>query len=196
MGKIKVKNPIVELDGDEMARVIWGWIREELILPYLDIDLVYFDYHLLNRDKTENQVVLDAVEAIKKYRVGAKCAAINPDQARVKEYGLKKAWKSPNSGTRNRIGGTLFRQPIVMNNIPRLVPGWIKPIVVARHGFGDLFGGADFDLPPGGSKVLLRTSPMAGENPSRSRSATSKGPAPPSVFSTPRSPSGASPFPA
>ena len=149
MEKIKVKNPVVELDGDEMARVIWGWIREELILPYLDIDLKYFDYHILNRDKTENGVILDAVEAIKKYRVGAKCAAINPDQSRVKEFGLKKAWKSPNSATRNRIGGTLFRQPIVMKNIPRVVPGWIKPIVVARHGFGDLFDGADFDLPAG-----------------------------------------------
>jgi isocitrate dehydrogenase len=177
MEKINVRNPVVEIDGDEMARVIWGWIREELILPYLDIDLVYFDYHLLNRDRTENQVVLDAVEAIKKYRVGAKCAAINPDQARVKEYGLKKAWKSPNSGTRNRIGGTLFRQPIVMKNIPRLVPGWTKPIVVARHGFGDLFGGADFPTTEG--------------SPSRSRSATSKGPAPPWVSSTRRSPSAA-----
>jgi len=148
MEKIKVKNPVVEIDGDEMARVIWGWIREELILPYLDIDLKYFDYHLLNRDRTEDGVVLEAVEAIKKYRVGAKCAAINPDKARVKEYGLKKAWKSPNSGTRNRIGGTLFRQPIVIQNIPRVVPGWVKPIVVARHGFGDLYGGEDMTLPP------------------------------------------------
>jgi isocitrate dehydrogenase len=165
MKKIKVKNPVVELDGDEMARVIWGWIREELILPYLDIDLAYFDYHLLNRDRTENQVVFDAVEAIKKYRVGAKCAAINPDQARVKEFGLKKAWKSPNSTTRNRIGGTLFRQPIIIKNIPRVVPGWIKPIVVARHGFGDIFDGADFNLPPCGSKVLLRYIPHDGGKP-------------------------------
>ena len=165
MVKIKVKNPVVELDGDEMARVIWGWIREELILPYLDIDLVYFDYHILNRDRTDNRVVLEAVEAIKKYHVGAKCAAINPDQARVKEFGLKKAWKSPNSGTRNRIGGTLFRQPIIMKNIPRLVPGWREPIVVARHGFGDLYGGSDFDLPAGGSKVLLRQIPRDGQEP-------------------------------
>ena len=139
MEKIKVKNPIVELDGDEMARVIWGWIKESLILPYLDIDLKYFDYHILNRDRTENLVIAEAAEAIKKHRVGAKCAAINPDQARVKEFGLKKAWRSPNAMTRNMIGGTLFRQPIICKNIPRLVPGWVKPIVVARHAFADLF---------------------------------------------------------
>jgi isocitrate dehydrogenase len=165
MEKIKVKNPVVELDGDEMARVIWGWIREELILPYLDIELAYFDYHILNRDKTENRVILEAVEAIKTHRVGAKCAAINPDQARVREFGLKKAWKSPNSYTRDLIGGTLFRQPIVIRNIPRLVPGWVEPIVVARHGFADLHDGADFPLPPGGSKVLLRYVPHDGGEP-------------------------------
>jgi len=123
MDKIKVKNPVVELDGDEMARVIWAWIKESLILPYLDIDLKTFDYHILNRDATENRIITEAAEAIKKYHVGAKCAAIKPDQERVKEFGLKKAWKSPNADTRNRIGGTLFRQPIVFKNIPRLVPG-------------------------------------------------------------------------
>lgn len=165
MEKIKVKNPVVELDGDEMARVIWGWIREELILPYLDIDLKYFDYHILNRDKTENRVIYDAVEAIKTYRVGAKCAAINPDQARVRELGLKKAWKSPNSLTRDLIGGILFRQPIVIKNIPRVIPGWIEPIIVARHGFADLHGGADFPLPPGGSKVFLKYVPHGGGEP-------------------------------
>jgi len=135
MNKIKVKNPVVELDGDEMARVIWAWIKEALILPYLDIDLKTFDYHILNRDATENRVVTEAAEAIRKYRVGAKCAAINPDQERVKEFGLKKAWKSPNAATRNLIGGTLFRQPIVFKNVPRLIPGWTKPIIVARHAF-------------------------------------------------------------
>ncbi|MCX5825977.1 MAG: NADP-dependent isocitrate dehydrogenase [Deltaproteobacteria bacterium] len=164
MEKIKVKNPVVELDGDEMARVLWGWIRETLILPYLDIDLKYFDYHILNRDATENRIVTEAAEAIKKYRVGAKCAAINPDQTRVKEFGLKKAWKSPNSATRNQIGGTLFRQPIVFKNVPRLVPGWTKPIVVARHAFGDLYGGADFTMPRGG-KVFLKYIPHDGINP-------------------------------
>jgi isocitrate dehydrogenase len=158
MDKIKVKNPVVELNGDEMARVIWGWIKESLILPYLDIDLKTFDYHILNRDATENRVVTEAAEAIKKYRVGAKCAAINPDQKRVKEFGLKKAWKSPNAATRNRIGGTLFRQPIVFKNVPRLVPGWTKPIIVARHAFADLFDAAEIALPRGG-KALLKYIP-------------------------------------
>ncbi len=158
MEKIKVMNPVVELDGDEMARVIWGWIRESLILPYLDIELKYFDYHILNRDATENRVIDQAVEAIKRYHVGAKCAAINPDQARVKEFGLKQAWKSPNAHTRNLIGGTLFRQPVICRNIPRLVPGWVKPIVVARHAFADLFDAADMTLPAGG-RVSLRYVP-------------------------------------
>jgi isocitrate dehydrogenase len=153
--KIKVLNPVVELDGDEMARVIWGWIREELILPYLDIDLKYFDYHIMNRDATDNRVVTEAAAAVRKYRVGAKCAAINPDQARVKEFGLKKAWKSPNSGTRNLIGGTLFREPIVFANIPRVIPGWTQSIIVARHAFGDLFGGVDIPVAHEG-KVLLK----------------------------------------
>ena len=163
MEKIKVENPVVELDGDEMARVIWGWIKESLILPYLDIDLKYFDYHIMNRDRTENQMIPEAAAAIKKYRVGAKCAAINPDQVRVKEFGLKKAWKSPNSSTRTLIGGTLFRQPIVFKNVPRLVPGWTKPIVVARHAFGDLYGGADIPLPSGG-QVYLKYVPRDGGN--------------------------------
>ncbi|MBT8359879.1 MAG: NADP-dependent isocitrate dehydrogenase, partial [Desulfobacterales bacterium] len=154
MKKIKVITPIVELDGDEMARVMWAWIKDLLILPYVDIDLVYFDYHLKNRDATENRILFDAAEAIKKYRVGVKCAAINPDQKRVEEYGLKKAWKSPNSGTRNQIGGTLFRQPIVFDNIPRLIPGWKKPIVVARHAFGGMYGGTDMSIPDEGKVTL------------------------------------------
>jgi isocitrate dehydrogenase len=154
LNKIKIRNPIVELDGDEMARVMWGWIKELLILPYLDVELIYFDYHIKNRDATDNQILVEAADAIKKYRVGAKCAAINPDQQRVEEYGLKKAWKSPNSGTRNQIGGTLFRQPIVFRNIPRLIPGWQQPIVVARHAYGGMYGGHDMTIPGGGRVVL------------------------------------------
>jgi len=161
MRKINVLNPMVEIDGDEMARVMWGWIKEILILPYLDIDLKYFDYHILNRDATENRILVDAAEAIKKYRVGAKCAAINPDQKRVVEFGLKKAWKSPNSGTRNQIGGTLFRQPIVFPSVPRLVPGWKRPIVVARHAFGGMYGGKDINIPRGG-RVFLKVVPQSG----------------------------------
>ncbi len=156
MSKIKVANPIVELDGDEMARVLWGWIREMLILPYVDVDLIYFDYDIMNRDATEDAVVAEAAEAVKKYRVAAKCAAINPDQTRVEEFGLKKAWKSPNSGTRNRIGdGTLFRAPIVFKNVPRLVPGWVNPIVVARHAYGGMYGGTDMRIPDKG-KFFIR----------------------------------------
>jgi len=157
--RIKIDNPIVEIDGDEMARVMWGWIKELLILPYVDVELIYFDYHIKNRDATENRILVDAAEAIKKYRVGAKCAAINPDQKRVEEFGLKKAWKSPNSGTRNQIGGTLFRQPIVFNNIPRLIPGWLQPIVVARHAFGGMYGGRDMTIPDEGT-VTLRFVPQ------------------------------------
>ncbi|MHB8910575.1 MAG: NADP-dependent isocitrate dehydrogenase [Syntrophales bacterium] len=164
MEKITVKNPLVEIDGDEMARVVWGWIKESLILPYLDIDLKYFDYHIMNRDRTENRIIAEAVEAIRKYRVGVKCAAINPDQERVKEFGLKKAWPSPNGATRRMINGTLFRQPIIFRNVPRLVPGWKEPIVVARHAFGDLYGGADLTLPRGG-KVRITYLPDDGGEP-------------------------------
>lgn len=158
MKKIKIRNPIVEIDGDEMARVMWGWIKEILILPFVDVELIYFDYHIQNRDRTDNQILTEAAEAVKKYRVGAKCAAINPDQQRVEEFGLKKAWKSPNSGTRNQIGGTLFRQPIVFNNIPRLIPGWRRPIVVARHAYGGMYGGRDMTV-PGNGAVELRFVP-------------------------------------
>ena len=161
MNKIKVRNPIVEIEGDEMARVMWGWIREFLILPYLDVELVYFDYHIKNRDATDNHILVEAAEAIKKYRVGAKCAAINPDQKRVEEFGLKKAWKSPNSGTRNQLGGTLFRQPIVLKNIPRLIPGWQQPIVVARHAYGGMYGGQDMTI-PGEGRVVLSYLPEGG----------------------------------
>src|SRR3546814_228313 len=136
MGKIKVANPVVELDGDEMTRIIWQWIRERLILPYLDVDLHYYDLGSEERDRTDDKITVDAANAIKKYGVGVKCATITPDEARVEEFGLKKMWKSPNGTIRNILGGVVFREPIVMKNVPRLVPGWTDPIVVGRHDFG------------------------------------------------------------
>ena len=136
MHKIKVKTPLVELDGDEMTRIIWAFIKERLILPYLDVDLLYYDLGIEYRDKTDDQVTIDAAEAIKKYGVGVKCATITPDEARVEEFGLKKMWKSPNGTIRNILGGTVFREPIVCKNVPRLVPGRTQPIVICRHAFG------------------------------------------------------------
>src|SRR5688572_11194703 len=136
MAKIKVKNPIVELDGDEMTRIIWRFIKDRLILPYLDIDLREFDLSIENRDATGDQVTIDAANAIKECGVGVKCATITPDEARVTEFNLKKMWKSPNGTIRNILGGVIFREPIIISNIPRLVPGWTKPIVVGRHAFG------------------------------------------------------------
>ena len=136
MAKIKVEGKVVELDGDEMTRVIWKDIKDRLILPYLDVDLEYYDLGIENRDATDDQVTVDAAKAIQREHVGVKCATITPDEARVKEFGLKKMWKSPNGTIRNILGGTIFREPIVMSNVPRLVPGWTKPIVVARHAFG------------------------------------------------------------
>ncbi|MBL0318016.1 MAG: NADP-dependent isocitrate dehydrogenase [Alphaproteobacteria bacterium] len=144
MNKIKVNNPIVEIDGDEMARVMWAWIKEILILPFVDVPLHYFDLSIQNRDTTEDQVTKDAGEAIKRYQVGVKCATITPDEARVKEFNLKKMWKSPNGTIRNILGGTVFREPIVCKSIPRLVPGWNKPIVIGRHAFGDQYAATDF----------------------------------------------------
>ncbi|CDJ41182.1 Isocitrate dehydrogenase [NADP], related [Eimeria tenella] len=138
-GKIKVENPVVELDGDEMTRILWAWIKEKLILPYLDVNLKYFDLSLPNRDATDDQITLDAAEAIKKYNVGIKCATITPDAARVKEFGLKQMWKSPNGTIRNILDGTVFRAPILISNVPRLVPGWRKPIVIGRHAYGDQY---------------------------------------------------------
>ncbi len=137
MGKIKVKNPIVELDGDEMTRIIWDKIKSKLILPYLDVDLKYYDLSVQKRDETDDQITVDAANAIKQYRVGVKCATITPDEGRVEEFGLKKMWRSPNGTIRNILGGTIFRQPIICQNVPRLVPGWTKPIVIGRHAFGD-----------------------------------------------------------
>ena len=142
--KIKVANPVVELDGDEMTRIIWTFIRQKLILPYLDIDIKYFDLGIEHRDQTHDQVTIDAAEAIKKYNVGIKCATITPDEARVQEFKLKQMWKSPNGTIRNILDGTVFREPIVINNIPRLVPGWTKPICIGRHAFGDQYRATDF----------------------------------------------------
>lgn len=164
MSKIKVKNPIVELDGDEMTRIIWDFIKQKLILPYLDVDLKYFDLDIENRDETNDQVTVEAANAIKKYGVGVKCATITPDEARVEEFGLKKMWKSPNGTIRNIIGGTVFRQPIICRNIPRLVPGWTKPIVIGRHAFGDQYRATDF-LVPGPGKLTMRFQPAGGGEP-------------------------------
>jgi isocitrate dehydrogenase len=155
MTKIKVKNPVVELDGDEMTRIIWQWIRERLILPYLDVDLHYYDLSIENRDATEDKVTVDAANAIKQHGVGVKCATITPDEARVEEFGLKKMWKSPNGTIRNILGGVVFREPIVIANVPRLIPGWTDPIVVGRHAFGDQYKATDFRV-PGPGKLTMK----------------------------------------
>lgn len=155
MAKIKVKNPVVELDGDEMTRIIWAFIKEKLILPYLDIDIKYYDLGMEYRDQTDDQVTIDAAEAIKKYNVGIKCATITPDEARMEEFGLKKMWKSPNGTIRNILGGTVFREPIVCQNIPRLVPNWTAPICIGRHAFGDQYRATDF-VTKGGGKLTIR----------------------------------------
>ncbi|WP_296676643.1 NADP-dependent isocitrate dehydrogenase [Novosphingobium sp.] len=154
MTKIKVKNPVVEMDGDEMTRIIWQWIRERLILPYLDIDLKYYDLSVEKRDETNDKITVDSANAIKEFGVGVKCATITPDEARVEEFSLKKMWKSPNGTIRNILGGVVFREPIVMQNVPRLIPGWTDPIVVGRHAFGDQYKATDF-LVPGPGKLRL-----------------------------------------
>jgi isocitrate dehydrogenase len=153
--KVKVKNPIVELDGDEMTRIIWAKIKEKLILPYLDLDIKYFDLGIEYRDKTEDRVTLDAAQAIREYDVGIKCATITPDEERVKEFNLKKMWKSPNGTIRNILGGTVFREPIICKNIPRLVPNWKRPIVVGRHAHGDQYKAVDVDIPKPGRVKLV-----------------------------------------
>lgn len=155
MSKIKVKNPVVELDGDEMTRIIWQWIRERLIQPYLDIDLHYYDLAIEVRDDTNDKITVDAANAIKKHGVGVKCATITPDEARVEEFGLKRMWKSPNGTIRNILGGVVFREPIVIDNVPRLVPGWTDPIVVGRHAFGDQYRATDFKVPGPGKLRLV-----------------------------------------
>ena len=155
MAKIKVKNPVVELDGDEMTRIIWQLIKDKLIHPYLDIDLLYYDLSVEKRDETNDQITLDAAEAIKKHGVGVKCATITPDEARVKEFNLKQMWKSPNGTIRNALGGVVFREPIICKNVPRLVPGWTQPIIVGRHAFGDQYRATDTLIPGPGTLKLV-----------------------------------------
>jgi isocitrate dehydrogenase len=155
MAKIKVDNPVVELDGDEMTRIIWDYIKTKLILPYLDVDLKYYDLGIEERDRTDDQITVDAANAIKEYGVGVKCATITPDEARVEEFGLKQMWRSPNGTIRNILGGVIFRQPIICRNVPRLVPGWTRPIVVGRHAFGDQYRATDFRF-PGKGKLTIK----------------------------------------
>jgi isocitrate dehydrogenase len=161
MSKIKVATPVVEIDGDEMTRIIWQFIKDELILPYLDIELDYYDLSIQNRDATDDQVTIDAANAIKRYGVGVKCATITPDEARVEEFGLKKMWRSPNGTIRNILGGVVFREPIVIESIPRFVPGWTKPIVIGRHAHGDQYKATDFVV-PGAGKVTMSYTPADG----------------------------------
>ncbi|HEX9258705.1 MAG TPA: NADP-dependent isocitrate dehydrogenase [Acidimicrobiales bacterium] len=163
MAKIKVNNPVVELDGDEMTRIIWQFIKDKLIVPYLDVELLYFDLGIEHRDATEDQVTIDAANAIKAHGVGVKCATITPDEARVEEFGLKKMWKSPNGTIRNILGGVVFREPIICTNIPRLVPGWTKPIVIGRHAHGDQYKAADFRVPGPGTVTITYTPDDGGE---------------------------------
>ena len=158
MSKIKVKNPVIELDGDEMTRIIWEFIKKKLILPYVDVDLHYYDLGIENRDKTDDQVTIISADAIKEHGVGVKCATITPDEDRVKEFNLKKMWRSPNGTIRNILGGTVFREPIVCKNIPKLVPGWTDPIVIGRHAFGDQYRATDFKV-PGKGKLSIKWTP-------------------------------------
>ena len=155
MSKIKVENPVVELDGDEMTRIIWDFIKKKLILPYLDVDLLYYDLGIEERDRTDDQITIDAAEKIKEVGVGVKCATITPDEQRVEEFGLKKMWRSPNGTIRNILGGVIFREPIICKNVPRLVPGWTQPIVVGRHAFGDQYRATDFRF-PGKGKLTIK----------------------------------------
>ena len=157
MAKIKVKNPVVELDGDEMTRIIWQFIKDQLILPYLDVELEYYDLGIESRDATDDQITVDAANAIKQHGVGVKCATITPDEARVEEFGLKEMYRSPNGTIRNILGGVIFREPIVISNIPRLVPGWTKPIIIGRHAFGDQYRATDLVVPGEGTLTLTFT---------------------------------------
>ncbi|MBV2367155.1 NADP-dependent isocitrate dehydrogenase [Streptomonospora nanhaiensis] len=163
MAKIKVENPVVELDGDEMTRIIWSFIKERLILPYLDVDLKYYDLGIEERDRTDDQITVDAANAIKQYGVGVKCATITPDEARVEEFGLKKMWRSPNGTIRNILGGVVFREPIICQNVPRLVPGWTKPIIIGRHAHGDQYKASDFKVPGPGTVTITYTPEDGGE---------------------------------
>ena len=161
MTKIKVDNPVVEIDGDEMTRVIWDMIKQRLILPYLDIDLKYYDLSIQSRDETNDQITIDAANAIKEHGVGVKCATITPDEARVEEFGLKKMWKSPNGTIRNILNGTVFREPIICTNVPRYVPGWVEPIVIGRHAFGDQYKATDFKV-EGPGRLTMKFEPADG----------------------------------
>ncbi|HKG03635.1 MAG TPA: NADP-dependent isocitrate dehydrogenase [Conexibacter sp.] len=163
MSQIKVKNPVVELDGDEMTRIIWEFIKQQLILPYLDVDLKYYDLGIEKRDETDDQITVEAAEAIKMYGVGVKCATITPDEARVEEFGLKRMYRSPNGTIRNILGGVIFREPIVISNVPRLVPGWTKPIVIGRHAYGDQYRATDTLIPGEGTLTLTYTPKDGGE---------------------------------
>jgi isocitrate dehydrogenase len=174
MAKIKVNNPVVELDGDEMTRIIWKQIREQLILPYLDVELEYYDLSIQHRDATDDQVTVDAANAIKRHGVGVKCATITPDEARVEEFGLKKMWRSPNGTIRNILGGVVFREPIIMSNVPRLVPGWTKPIIIGRHAHGDQYKATDFVV-PGPGTVTITYTPADGSAPIEHQVATFPG---------------------
>src|SRR5712671_6688678 len=164
MAKIKVANPVVELDGDEMTRIIWQNIKDQLILPYLDIELEYYDLGIEHRDATDDQVTIDAANAIKRHGVGVKCATITPDEARVEEFHLKKMWKSPNGTIRNILGGVVFREPIICSNIPRLVPGWTKPIIIGRHAHGDQYKATNFKV-PGAGELTITFTPSDGSEP-------------------------------
>ena len=162
MSKIQVANPVVEMDGDEMTRIIWAFIKDQLILPYLDVELEYYDLSIQHRDETDDQVTVDAANATKRHGVGVKCATITPDEARVEEFGLKKMWRSPNGTIRNILGGVVFREPIIMSNIPRLVPGWTKPIIIGRHAHGDQYKATDFKV-PGAGRLTITYTPKDGE---------------------------------
>ncbi|HIY42941.1 MAG TPA: NADP-dependent isocitrate dehydrogenase, partial [Candidatus Nocardiopsis merdipullorum] len=164
MAKIKVENPVVELDGDEMTRIIWSFIKDRLILPYLDIDLKYYDLGIEERDRTDDQVTVDSANAIKEHGVGVKCATITPDEARVEEFGLKKMWRSPNGTIRNILGGVVFREPIICENVPRLVPSWTQPIIIGRHAHGDQYKATDFKV-PGPGTVTMTYTPEDGSEP-------------------------------
>jgi isocitrate dehydrogenase len=164
MAKIKVENPVVELDGDEMTRIIWSFIKDQLILPYLDVELKYFDLGIESRDATDDQITVDAANTIKQYGVGVKCATITPDEARVEEFGLKRMYRSPNGTIRNILGGVIFREPIVISNIPRLVPGWTKPIIIGRHAYGDQYRAEDFVV-PGAGRLTMTFAPADGGEP-------------------------------
>src|SRR5215475_9671799 len=165
MAKIKVVNPVVELDGDEMTRIIWQFIKDKLILPYLDIDLEYYDLSIQNRDATDDQVTIDAAHAIKRHGVGVKCATITPDEDRVAEFGLKRMWRSPNGTIRNILGGVVFREPIVVSSIPRLVPSWTKPIIIGRHAHGDQYRATDFVVPGPGTVTISYVPDSADDRP-------------------------------